>query len=88
MLIEAGTMSENHTQEILEYKPTHVLIIDAAKMGLKPGESRLMNPDQLTNWSGLVHVFLTKTKEYPQFAEAVVSNIVEGCTGENTGSYV
>jgi hydrogenase 3 maturation protease len=49
MLIEAETVPENHIQEIIEFKPTHILIIDAAKMGLKFGEVRLMNPEKLTD---------------------------------------
>jgi hydrogenase 3 maturation protease len=50
MLIEAETVPENHMQEIIDFKPTHILIIDAAKMGLKAGEVRLMNPEELTNY--------------------------------------
>jgi hydrogenase 3 maturation protease len=48
MLIEAETIPENHMQGIIDYKPTHILIIDAAKMGLRPGETRLIKPEQLT----------------------------------------
>jgi hydrogenase 3 maturation protease len=50
MLIEAETVPENYLQEIIEFKPTHVLIIDAAKMGLKAGGIRLISPEQLTNY--------------------------------------
>jgi hydrogenase maturation protease len=49
MLIEAETIPEDHMQEIIDYKPTHILIIDAAKQGLKAGEARLMKPEQLAN---------------------------------------
>ena len=49
MLIEAETIPENHMQEIIDYKPTHILIIDAAITGLKPGEARLIDPEQLTD---------------------------------------
>jgi hydrogenase 3 maturation protease len=51
MLIEAETIPENHMQEIIDFKPTHILIIDAAKMELKAGEARLTKPEQLTNYS-------------------------------------
>jgi hydrogenase 3 maturation protease len=50
MLIEAETVPENYMQQIADYKPTHILIIDAAIQGLKPGGSRLINPEQLTNY--------------------------------------
>ena len=50
MLIEAETIPEDHMQEIIDYKPTHILIIDAAKMGLKAGEARLISPEQLANY--------------------------------------
>jgi hydrogenase 3 maturation protease len=32
----------------VEFNPTHVLLIDAAILGLKTGESRLVNPEQMT----------------------------------------
>lgn len=50
MLIEAETVPENHMQEVIDFKPTNILIIDAAKMGLKAGEAWLMNPEELTNY--------------------------------------
>jgi hydrogenase 3 maturation protease len=48
MLIEAETIPEDHMQEIIDYKPTHVLLIDAAVLGLKAGEAKLIKPEQLT----------------------------------------
>lgn len=51
MLIEAETVPENYMQEIIDFKPTHVLLIDAGVIGLKAGESRLVNPTELTDLS-------------------------------------
>jgi hydrogenase 3 maturation protease len=48
MLIEAETIPEDHMQEIVDFKPTHILLIDAAKLGLKAGEARLVKPEKLT----------------------------------------
>ncbi|MDH5793396.1 MAG: hydrogenase 3 maturation endopeptidase HyCI [Candidatus Bathyarchaeota archaeon] len=48
-LIECETVPESFIQEIVDFNPTHVLLIDAAILGLKPGESRLIKPEQLTN---------------------------------------
>jgi len=50
LLIECETVPENFLQQIVNFNPSHVLLIDAAVLGLKPGESRLMNPEQLKNF--------------------------------------
>ena len=47
-LIECETIPESFTQQIIDFKPSHVLLIDAAILGLEPGNVRLINPDQLT----------------------------------------
>jgi hydrogenase 3 maturation protease len=47
-LIECETVPESYLQSIVEFNPAHVLLIDAAMIGLKPGETRLVNPEQVT----------------------------------------
>jgi hydrogenase 3 maturation protease len=47
-LIECETVPESYIQEIIDFKPSHVLLIDAAILGLEPGDARLIDPDQLT----------------------------------------
>jgi hydrogenase 3 maturation protease len=47
-LIECETVPESFIQQIIDFKPSHVLLIDAAILGLEPGDARLINPDQLT----------------------------------------
>jgi hydrogenase 3 maturation protease len=37
-------------QQIVDFKPTHVLLIDAALLGLKPGEVRLVDPERLVDF--------------------------------------
>jgi hydrogenase 3 maturation protease len=49
-LIECETVPENFLQQIIDFNSTHILLIDAAVLGLKPGESRLVNPEQLANF--------------------------------------
>jgi len=49
MLIECETVPESFAQEIIDFNPTHILLIDAAVLGLRPGESRLIKPEQLTS---------------------------------------
>jgi hydrogenase 3 maturation protease len=49
-LIECETVPESFMQEIVDLKPSHVLLIDAAVLGLKPGETRLVFPKQVANF--------------------------------------
>jgi len=46
-LIECETVPENFMQQIIDFNPSHVLLIDAAILGLKPGNSRLIRPERL-----------------------------------------
>jgi len=46
-LIECETVPESFTHQIIDSNPTHVLLIDAAILDLKPGVSRLIEPEQL-----------------------------------------
>jgi len=48
-LIECETVPESFMDEIIQYKPTHVLLIDAAILGLKPGEVQLFDPCKVLN---------------------------------------
>jgi hydrogenase 3 maturation protease len=50
-LIECETVPESFIQQIVDFNPTHILLIDAAILGLKPGQSRIVNPEQLTSLS-------------------------------------
>jgi hydrogenase 3 maturation protease len=47
LLIECETVPESFLQQIIDFKPSHVLIIDAAVMGLEPGEYRFVKPEHL-----------------------------------------
>jgi hydrogenase 3 maturation protease len=49
-LIECETVPESFMQEIVDLKPSHVLLIDAAFIGLKPGMTRLIFPEQITDF--------------------------------------
>ena len=46
-LIECETVPESFMGSIEEFKPTHILIIDAALLNLKPGSTRLVESTQL-----------------------------------------
>lgn len=47
LLIECETLPESYMQQIADFKPTHILLIDAALLGLKPGEVKLLEPKDI-----------------------------------------
>lgn len=50
-IYECETVPESFLEPIIELNPSHVLLIDAAMLGLKPGSIRLINPEQIINFS-------------------------------------
>ena len=46
-VVECGTTPENHIAELYEQSPAELLIIDAADMGLAPGEFRRLSLEEL-----------------------------------------
>ena len=52
-LIECETVPESFMQEIVDIKPSHVLLIDAAILGLEPGETRLVFPIQIKDFPAI-----------------------------------
>lgn len=51
LLLECETVPESYLFDIEEYQPTHVLLIDSAQIGLKLGDSRLMDAADLASFS-------------------------------------
>lgn len=49
-LIECETVPESFMHEIVDIKPSHMLLIDSALLGLKPAEIRLVFPEQVTDF--------------------------------------
>jgi hydrogenase 3 maturation protease len=52
-LLECETVPESFMQEIVDLKPSHVLLVDAAVLGLKPGETRLVFPEQVKDFPAI-----------------------------------
>jgi hydrogenase 3 maturation protease len=52
-LLECETVPESFMDEIIELRPSHVLLIDAALMGLKPAEVRLFDAEKVTNFPAI-----------------------------------
>ena len=46
-LVECETVPESYIEQIIDFNPTHILLIDAAVLGLKPGDSELREPEKL-----------------------------------------
>jgi len=55
-LLECETVPESFLEPISDFKPTHVLIIDAALLNLKPGASRLVEPEEITGVPISTHI--------------------------------
>src|ERR1700690_2008097 len=51
LLLEAETVPESYLLEIEEFKPTHVLLIDAAFLGLRPGGAVLVDAEKISDYS-------------------------------------
>ena len=49
------TAPENLSGQIREFRPTHIIIIDSADMGLKPGETRLVDIKNISGISFSTH---------------------------------
>jgi hydrogenase 3 maturation protease len=52
-LLECETVPESFMQEIVDIKPSHVLLVDAAFLGMKSGEAQLIFPEQITDFPAI-----------------------------------
>jgi hydrogenase 3 maturation protease len=52
-LLECETVPESYLLDIEEFNPTHVLLIDAALLGLNPGEVSLVDAEKITDFSAI-----------------------------------
>ncbi|MFA5042759.1 MAG: hydrogenase 3 maturation endopeptidase HyCI [Kiritimatiellia bacterium] len=55
-LFDGGTAPENLTGEIARFRPSHILLVDAADLGLKPGAATLIEPEAAAGMSFSTHV--------------------------------
>jgi hydrogenase 3 maturation protease len=54
-IIYGGTAPENFTGDIRKFKPTHLLMIDAAEMGKEPGYTEFLLKEKIGNHSFSTH---------------------------------
>jgi hydrogenase 3 maturation protease len=52
-LLECETVPESYLLDIEEFNPTHVLLIDAAFLGLNPGEVSLVDAEKISDFSAI-----------------------------------
>jgi hydrogenase 3 maturation protease len=52
-LLECETVPESYILDIEQFKPTHVLLFDAAFLGLKPGEARLLDTEEIKDFPAI-----------------------------------
>src|SRR3990170_6169608 len=52
-LLECETVPESFIQPIVEFAPTHVLLIDAAFLGSAPGTARLIDPERIEDFPAI-----------------------------------
>ena len=55
LLLPTETVPENYTGAIRDFKPTHVLLIDAANFNGALGETRIIQPNVIANTSVSTH---------------------------------
>ena len=48
LLLNGENIPENWVNRIIEFRPTHVLLIDAGMVGMKPGQAALVDVEKLT----------------------------------------
>jgi len=60
-LMECETVPESYLLDIEQFKPTHVLLIDAAFLGLKPGSAILFDAQKIVDFPAITtHVLPLK----------------------------
>jgi len=52
-LIECETVPESYIEPIIKFSPSHVLLIDAALLGLEPGRCKLVDVKQLAKYPAI-----------------------------------
>lgn len=71
LIIECETVPESYIQQIIDFNPTHILLIDAALLNLKPGEIKLLEPKDME----IFPAFSTHTLPLKIFCEYLARTI-------------
>lgn len=55
IVVNTGTVPENYTGLIRKVQPTHIIFIDAVEMKMAPGDIKLVQKDEIANYSISTH---------------------------------
>lgn len=55
IVINTGTVPENYTGLIRKVQPSHIIFIDAVEMKMAPGDIKLVQKDEIANYSISTH---------------------------------
>lgn len=55
LIVEGGVAPENYTSQIRRFKPSHIILIDAADFGAKPGDVVFADPAAISGRSISTH---------------------------------
>ncbi|MCX5748901.1 MAG: hydrogenase maturation peptidase HycI [Candidatus Saganbacteria bacterium] len=80
-----GATPENLTGTIKKIKPSHILLIDAAEMGLKPGEISVLDPGNITGINFSTHSFSLSTFADYLKREIGAETVILGIQSKKTG---
>ncbi len=77
LCIDGSTAPENFTGDIKKFAPTHLVIVDAAEMGEKPGTVKLIPSDKVGGVSFSTHVLpiavmINYLKQSISFEEVII----------------
>jgi len=74
---EGATAPENMTGSITSFRPTHILVIDAAELGAQVGECREISPDEMAEICFSTHTLpLQVITDYLEKATGAVITIL------------
>lgn len=55
IVVNTGTVPENYTGLIRKVQPSHIIFIDAVEMKMAPGDIKLVQKDEIANYSISTH---------------------------------
>lgn len=79
IVYDGGTVPENFTGPIKKEAPSHIILIDAARMGKTPGHIRIIEKDEISHYNISTHAmplsFLIKYLEHSTPAQIILVGI-------------
>ena len=74
LILDCGTVPESYTDKIIEFNPSHILVIDAAHLGMRPNNFKLVDFEK-------VHGLTISTHNLPL---SLFAKYLEKTTGAKT----